>query len=208
MADKKTTYAKKAHPEDKSEKEIIIEGGTPGHPSLTIHISSFDLQCSGTLAEIQTALALQNRMNSPLNLVNSAMASSSNTNEPKDPRSSGRRGPQWNNCKAGPGFHQENRRIYKINGKLSEELAKGTPNPCIFNRPVKVGKGNQNNRNYVKFVGDVTGAVEPNMDGVEWIDPDIEPSTSQEPPSEILGTQFNGIEIEYEEAPTTDTKRG
>ncbi|KAJ4012009.1 hypothetical protein NW752_004403 [Fusarium irregulare] len=208
MADKKTTYTGKAQPEDKNQPEILVEDGTCEKPSLNIQISPIDILYNRMAADIQSALTLQNPMLSPLSLVNSIIGSSENMNEGKDPSSSGRRGPQWNNCKAGPGVHQENRRIYKINGKLSEELAKGTPNPCIFNRPVKVGKGNQNNCNYVKFVGDVTGAIEPNMDGVQWIDPDFQGSASQEQQTEILGTQFNGIVIEYEEAPKTDAKRG
>ena len=208
MADKKTTYTGKAQTGDKNQPKILVEDGTCEKPSLNIQISPIDLLYNRMAADIQSALTLQNPMLSPLSLVNSIIGSSANMNEGKDPSSSDRRGPQWNNCKAGPGVHQENRRIYKINGKLSEELAKGTPNPCIFNRPVKVGKGNQNNCNYVKFVGDVTGAVEPNMDGVQWIDPDFQGSASQEQQTEILGTQFNGIVIEYEEAPKTDAKRG
>jgi hypothetical protein len=103
MADKKTTYTGKAQPGDKNEPEILVEGGTCENPSLTIHINPINLQYNRMLADIQSALVLQNPMVSTLSLVNSIMGSSANTNEPKDPSCSGRRGPQWNNCKAGPG---------------------------------------------------------------------------------------------------------
>ncbi|KAJ4265101.1 hypothetical protein NW762_005347 [Fusarium torreyae] len=126
--------------------------------------------------------------------------SSPSSNQSDDPKPEGSTGPQWINMLAGPGFAQENRRVYSINGKLSQELSRDEPIQCIHNNPTKLGRGNQYNRNLFVFKGDTTGAVVPDMTGDRWINGKVLPYPDLEQDAGILGTQFNGVEIRYEEA--------
>ncbi|KAF4962181.1 hypothetical protein FSARC_9755 [Fusarium sarcochroum] len=121
------------------------------------------------------------------------------SNQSNDPMPEASAGPQWNDMVAGPDTEQENGRNYSINGKLSKELSKDKSIQCIHNNPIKLGPGNQYNRNLVVFKGDDTDAVLPDMTGDRWNGGKLLPYPSSGPEAGILGRQFNGIEVRYEE---------
>ncbi|RGP60602.1 hypothetical protein FSPOR_10569 [Fusarium sporotrichioides] len=207
MAEEKSPSYSAAHTEDKGAPKAIVYGVASGKiTSPSNQISPLDLQSLSTsLAKIHSDLIPQIQATFSPNH-HSNMPPYTNSDDSAGIKSD-QRGPQWNGCEAGRGFHQENRRIYKINGPLSEQLAKNEPTRCIFNNSVKTGRGDQNNRHLVKFVGDITGAVEPNMDNHQWNGCRVEPAPGDGANDEIIGRQLNGIEVVGEEA-ATDAESG
>lgn len=113
--------------------------------------------------------------------------------QPEKLSSSPKKGPRWNNMVAGPGFEQENRNVFILSSELSQRLAEKPQSPCIHNSPVKLGRGKQINRHIVEYVGDVSGAVLPDLDRDEWNDGVALPFPSSD--LEHQGSQINGIEI-------------
>ncbi|GKU08276.1 hypothetical protein FLAG1_11086 [Fusarium langsethiae] len=184
--------------------EFLFRGETSQN-SLSLRKELDRIGLSGPPAT-SSVMVVQHLANSSAKRTTTIMSSPANSNDLAGARFE-QAGPQWNRCQTDPGFHQENRRIYKINGPLSKELAKNKPIQCTFNEGLKLGRGNQNNRHHIKFVGDISGAVVPNMDHDRWNDCNIKACATEDAKGHILGTQFNGIEIEYEEA-ATDAKSG
>ncbi|KAF5622407.1 hypothetical protein F25303_12051 [Fusarium sp. NRRL 25303] len=109
-------------------------------------------------------------------------------------------GPQWINPFAGLGCKQENRKIYDIDASASKELAQNPPIPCTYHNPIKVGKGDQINRNLVLMDQDdeehegLKGFIFPDMRGDKWINPKVIPCSSEHG-QDSVPRQFNGVEI-------------
>ncbi|KAF5570579.1 hypothetical protein FPHYL_1093 [Fusarium phyllophilum] len=109
-------------------------------------------------------------------------------------------GPQWINPFAGSGCKQENRKIYDINVSASKELAQNPPIRCIYHNPVKVGKGDQINKNLILIDQDdeehegLKGFIFPDMRGDKWIHPNVIPC-STEHGEDSVSRQFNGVDI-------------
>lgn len=203
MAEKSAVGDSTAHSHNQTEPKISCQSESPQNPFVIDWTSSPDTQCIPRT----TAQVPPNDIISYLALYISKMASSTNANEKPDARSPDNGGATWTGCTADPGFNQENGCSYTMNGKLSKELAKNPPNRCTFKDSIKIGKGSQRNGHHTKFIGDVTGATEPNTDGDRWINIRVKACASQEPQTEILGTQFNGNVTEYADAPTEDNQK-
>ncbi|KAH7144975.1 hypothetical protein DER46DRAFT_86019 [Fusarium sp. MPI-SDFR-AT-0072] len=109
-------------------------------------------------------------------------------------------GPQWINPFAGSGCKQENRQIYDINAGFSKELAQNPPIRCIYHNPIKIGKGDQINKNLILVDEDCEGNegykgfVVPDMRGDRWINPNAIPCSSAHG-EDSVPRQFNGVEI-------------
>lgn len=109
-------------------------------------------------------------------------------------------GPQWINPFAGPDCKQENRKIYDINASASKELAQNPPLRCIYHNPIKIGKGDQINRNLVLIDQDdeedegLKGFMFPDMRGDKWINPNVIPCSSEHG-QDSVPRQLNGVEI-------------
>lgn len=203
MAEKRAVGDSTAHSHDETEPKIRCQSESPQNPVVIDWTSSPDTQCIPRT----TAPVPLNDIISYLALYIPNMASSTKANEKSDAKSPDNDGTTWIGCKADPGFNQENGCTYKIDGKLSKELAKNFSTRCTFENSVKTGKGDQRNGHIIEFFGDVTGAAIPNMNGDRWINSQINACAFQEPQAEIRGTQSNGHVIRCAEAPTQDAKR-
>ncbi|KAM0562310.1 hypothetical protein ACHAPJ_001997 [Fusarium lateritium] len=225
MAEKKTSNSPTPEPSSRAIVGALVRGRSSGsnlisnthpdlidlpsvNPYLAHLISSYVPELSfnsflnhASAVSIQAPFNSQSSSDNPPSLDDRSIPSSNQSNVPKPGPSAG---PQWNNMVAGPDSEQENGRLYSINGKLSQELSKGKPMQCIHNNPIKLGPGNQYNRNLVVFKGDVTGAVLPDMDGDRWNGGRRLPYPSADPEASGLGRQFNGIEVRYEETGGAD----
>jgi hypothetical protein len=117
------------------------------------------------------------------------------TKEPKpeqseEPSSGLKTGPRWKNMIAGPGFDQENRNVFVIDSKISQQLAEILEIHCIHDNPLKVGKGHQINGTRMVCDGDVKGA---DLGRNEWNNGIAWPSNSSGHGHQ--GVQINGIEV-------------
>ncbi|KAF4948596.1 hypothetical protein FGADI_9499 [Fusarium gaditjirri] len=119
-------------------------------------------------------------------------------------------GPQWISPFAGVGCKQENRQIYDIDASFSKELAQNPPIRCIFNNPIKIGKGDQINKNLILVDKDneehdgYKGFVVPDMRGDKWIKPNAIPCSSAHG-EDSVPRQFNGVEIRIKKTKKKNT---
>ncbi|KAM0346687.1 hypothetical protein ACHAPU_005400 [Fusarium lateritium] len=103
-------------------------------------------------------------------------------------------GPQWIHPYASAGFDQENGVSYYIDDVMAKGLAQEPPVQCSYYNPIKVGRGEQNNRNIIEYDENNTCTALPNMNGHIWINPQTLPSPSDTGVG-IIGKQFNGIVV-------------
>ncbi|RGP75118.1 hypothetical protein FLONG3_5802 [Fusarium longipes] len=175
----------------------VVRGGTPDTTLLSTYTAPLDHHLAASIHSMLVASYQRCYSNMP---------SSVNSNDPASAKSD-QDGAQWNNCSAGPRFDQRNGHTYKMDAPFSVEIAKNKRSVSIFNNSVKIGEGNQYNGNHVKFSGDRTGARIPDRSENRWNNAQVYAGPADTAENKILGTQYNGDLIEYEETATTDTKQ-
>ncbi|KAH7182551.1 uncharacterized protein B0J16DRAFT_400736 [Fusarium flagelliforme] len=207
MAEKKAVGDSTVLCHDETEPKMPYQSERLQNTSVTDWTSSTGTQCIPRTTDVGPLNDIVSHLAPHLALSISNMGSSANANRTADTGSSDKGGGTWTGCKAGPGFNQEDGCRYIMDGKLSQELAKNSSIRCTFENSVKSGKGDQRNGHHFTFFGDTTGATIPNTNGDRWLNPQIKASESQEPQTEILGTQHNGHVIKHIDAPDQDVKR-